>query len=110
MIDADDRRLVSAWPARGGPVVHEGVVYFGAGLFTPTGIYVLAVDAASGVPKRGILIFHLLEIFQRQLTLAPFFKTLGRFVGHARRSSAGRRIENKISNTPAAISKSCRPT
>ena len=51
MIDADDRRLISAWPARGAPVVHEGVVYFGAGLFRPTGIYVLAVDAKTGDVK-----------------------------------------------------------
>lgn len=41
-------RLVSRWPARGGPVVREGVVYFGAGLWPSEGIYLYAVDAATG--------------------------------------------------------------
>lgn len=41
-------RLISRWPARGGPVVQDGVVYFGAGLWPSEGIYVYAVDASTG--------------------------------------------------------------
>ncbi len=41
-------RLVSLWPARGGPVVADGVVYFAAGLWPTEGVFVHAVDAASG--------------------------------------------------------------
>ncbi|MHB8866962.1 MAG: outer membrane protein assembly factor BamB family protein [Pirellulaceae bacterium] len=41
-------RLVSLWPARGGPVLAEGVVYFAAGLWPTEGVFVHAVDAESG--------------------------------------------------------------
>lgn len=41
-------RLVSLWPARGGPVLAEGVVYFAAGLWPSEGVFVHAVDANSG--------------------------------------------------------------
>ncbi len=41
-------RLVSLWPARGGPVVSNGVVYFAAGLWPTEGVFVHAVDAESG--------------------------------------------------------------
>jgi outer membrane protein assembly factor BamB len=41
-------RLVSLWPARGGPVLVDGVVYFAAGLWPSEGVFVQAVDAASG--------------------------------------------------------------
>jgi len=41
-------RLVSLWPARGGPVVADGVVYFAAGLWPTEGIFVHAVDAETG--------------------------------------------------------------
>lgn len=41
-------RLISRWPARGGPVVFEDVVYFGAGIWPSEGIYLYALDAASG--------------------------------------------------------------
>jgi len=41
-------RLVSLWPARGGPVLADGVVYFGAGLWPTEGVFVHAVDAAAG--------------------------------------------------------------
>ena len=37
-------RLISHWPARGGPVVADGVVYFAAGLWPSDGIYVYALD------------------------------------------------------------------
>ncbi|MCO6455698.1 MAG: PQQ-binding-like beta-propeller repeat protein, partial [Pirellulaceae bacterium] len=41
-------RLVSLWPARGGPVLAEDVVYFAAGLWPSEGVFVHAVDARSG--------------------------------------------------------------
>ncbi len=41
-------RMVSRWPARGGPVVADGVVYFAAGIWPSEGIYIYAVDAKSG--------------------------------------------------------------
>jgi outer membrane protein assembly factor BamB len=41
-------RIVSRWPARGGPAVAEGVVYFGAGIWPSEGIYLYALEAATG--------------------------------------------------------------
>ncbi|MBN2448856.1 MAG: PQQ-binding-like beta-propeller repeat protein, partial [Lentisphaeria bacterium] len=41
-------RLISRWPARGGPVVADGVVYFAAGIWPSEGIFLYAVDMASG--------------------------------------------------------------
>ncbi len=41
-------RIISRWPARGGPAVADGVVYFGAGIWPSEGIYVYAVDAETG--------------------------------------------------------------
>jgi outer membrane protein assembly factor BamB len=41
-------RLISRWPARGGPVIKDDIVYFGAGIWTSEGIYLYAVDASSG--------------------------------------------------------------
>ena len=41
-------RMCSRWPVRGAPVVHGGVVYFGAGIWPEEGVYVCAVDAATG--------------------------------------------------------------
>lgn len=41
-------RLVSLWPARGGPVLADGVVYFAAGLWPTEGVFVHGVDAESG--------------------------------------------------------------
>lgn len=41
-------RLVSFWPVRGGPVVEDGVVYFGAGIWPTLGVFVRAVDAGTG--------------------------------------------------------------
>ncbi len=41
-------RLVSLWPARGGPVLADGVVYFAAGLWPTEGVFVYAVDARTG--------------------------------------------------------------
>ena len=41
-------RMVSRWPARGGPVVRDGIVYYGAGIWQSEGVYLVAIDAASG--------------------------------------------------------------
>ena len=43
-----NQRLVSLFPARGGPVLADGVVYFGAGIWSGEGVFVHAVDATSG--------------------------------------------------------------
>jgi outer membrane protein assembly factor BamB len=42
-----NERMISAWPARGGPVVHEDKLYFAAGIwpFMGTFIYALAPDS-----------------------------------------------------------------
>ena len=41
-------RLISFWPVRGGPVIADGVVYFGAGIWPTLGVFVRAVDAQTG--------------------------------------------------------------
>jgi hypothetical protein len=41
-------RLISLFPARGGPVLSDGVVYFAAGLWPTEGVFIHAVDAESG--------------------------------------------------------------
>jgi outer membrane protein assembly factor BamB len=41
-------RLISLFPARGGPVLHDGVVYFAAGLWPADGVFVHALNAESG--------------------------------------------------------------
>jgi len=41
-------RLISLWPARGGPVLADGVVYFAAGLWPADGVFVHALYAESG--------------------------------------------------------------
>jgi len=41
-------RLISLWPARGGPVLKDGILYFGAGLWSTYGVAIHAVDAKSG--------------------------------------------------------------
>ena len=52
--DAKDRkvigncRLVSLFPARGGPVLDDGVIYFGAGIWSGEGVFVHALNAATG--------------------------------------------------------------
>lgn len=43
-----NRRMVSRWPARGGPVICDGVVYFGAGIWPSEGVILSALDAATG--------------------------------------------------------------
>ena len=41
-------RLVSPWPARGAPVVADGIVYFGAGIWSFEGIFLYAINAETG--------------------------------------------------------------
>jgi outer membrane protein assembly factor BamB/SAM-dependent methyltransferase len=41
-------RLISRWPARGGPVIRAGIVYFGAGIWPSEGITLYALDASTG--------------------------------------------------------------
>jgi len=41
-------RLVSSWPARGGPVLHNGRIYFATSIWPFMGIFIHAVDAATG--------------------------------------------------------------
>jgi outer membrane protein assembly factor BamB len=43
-----NRRLISSWPARGGPVVAEGVVYWAASIWPFMGTFVYATDATTG--------------------------------------------------------------
>jgi len=41
-------RLISTWPARGGPVVADGNVYFAASIWPFMGIFIHALDARTG--------------------------------------------------------------
>jgi outer membrane protein assembly factor BamB len=41
-------RMVSRWPARGGPVVLDGIVYWAAGIWQSDGIFLEAIDAETG--------------------------------------------------------------
>jgi outer membrane protein assembly factor BamB len=43
-------RMTSAWPARGGPVILNGVVYFAAGIWPTDGFHLHALDALNGTP------------------------------------------------------------
>ncbi len=43
-----DERLISRWPARGGPLIHEGVLYYALGYLAFEGVFVCAVDPVSG--------------------------------------------------------------
>ncbi len=43
-----NNRLISMWPVRGGPVVADNVVYFASGVWPTLGVYVYAVDIATG--------------------------------------------------------------
>lgn len=40
--------LISVWPIRGGPVLHEGRVYFAAGVWPLEGVFIYCLDAATG--------------------------------------------------------------
>ena len=41
-------RMISAWPARGGPVIADGRVYFAASIWPFMGTYLYCLDAESG--------------------------------------------------------------
>ncbi|NQT40663.1 MAG: PQQ-binding-like beta-propeller repeat protein, partial [Planctomycetes bacterium] len=41
-------RMVSLFPARGGPVLDDGVIYFAAGIWSGEGVFVHALDAKTG--------------------------------------------------------------
>ena len=43
-----NKRLISAWPVRGGVVVKDGIVYFSAGIWPMMGTFIYAVDAETG--------------------------------------------------------------
>ena len=43
-----NRRLTSAWPARGGPVVRDGTVYFASSIWPFMGTFIHALDAETG--------------------------------------------------------------
>ncbi len=43
-----NERLISSWPARGGPVLADGIVYFAAGIWPFMGVFIYAVDATTG--------------------------------------------------------------
>lgn len=43
-------RLISSWPARGGPVTKEGTIYFAASIWPFMGIFIHALDCETGKP------------------------------------------------------------
>jgi outer membrane protein assembly factor BamB len=43
-----NRRLISVWPIRGGPVAADGVVYFAAGVWPFEGVFVYALKIETG--------------------------------------------------------------
>lgn len=43
-----NRRLTSAWPARGGPVIRDGRLYFAASIWPFMGTFIYALDAETG--------------------------------------------------------------
>ena len=43
-----NERIISTWPARGGPVLKDGMVYFAAGIWPFMGIFICALDAETG--------------------------------------------------------------
>lgn len=45
-----NERMISKWPARGGPVVMDDVVYFAGGIWPSDGVYLLALKADTGEP------------------------------------------------------------
>ncbi len=43
-----NERLISTWPARGGPVIKDGIVYFANGIWPFMGVFIYALDAETG--------------------------------------------------------------
>ena len=46
-------RVISAWPARGGPVVHEDSVFFAASIWPFMGTFIYSLDAETGAVRWG---------------------------------------------------------
>jgi len=46
-----NQRIISAWPARGGPVLRDNTLYFAASIWPFMGTFVYAVDAETGKVK-----------------------------------------------------------
>ncbi len=46
-----NERLISRWPARGGPVIFDDTLYFAAGIWPSDGIFLHAIDAETGKVK-----------------------------------------------------------
>ena len=49
----DDRvmgneRMISKWPARGGPVLYDGILYWAAGIWPSEGLFLVAMDPETG--------------------------------------------------------------
>jgi len=49
----DDRvlgntQMISKWPARGGPVIHDGLLYWAAGIWQSEGVFIHAINPDSG--------------------------------------------------------------
>lgn len=45
-----NERMISHWPARGGPVVTDGKVFYSGGIWPSDGVFLYALDAATGRP------------------------------------------------------------
>jgi len=43
-----NRRLISVWPVRGGPVVENNTIYFAAGVWPFEGVFIYALNAETG--------------------------------------------------------------
>ena len=43
-----NRRLVSVWPVRGGPVIEDDTIYFAAGVWPFEGVFIYALNAETG--------------------------------------------------------------
>lgn len=43
-----NKRLISMWPARAAPVIADGKIYFGAGIWPMMGVFLYALDAETG--------------------------------------------------------------
>ena len=46
-----NRRIISVWPIRGGPVLADGTLYFAAGVWPFEGVFVYALDPETGDVK-----------------------------------------------------------
>jgi outer membrane protein assembly factor BamB len=46
-----NQRVISHWPARGGPIVSDDTVYFAAGIWPSDGVFLHALDAETGDVK-----------------------------------------------------------